>query len=79
MHEVLPCCPLPLHHNLAHSLGIMVLHIVLFLVLWIVFAGFLILLLNPLLKRITKEVLQGAYTAAVRVFVVRWDVRLEFR
>ncbi|GLC41265.1 hypothetical protein PLESTM_001177800 [Pleodorina starrii] len=34
---------------------IMVLHVVLFLVLWVVFAGFLILLLNPLLKRISKE------------------------
>ncbi|GIL81355.1 hypothetical protein Vretimale_1070 [Volvox reticuliferus] len=34
---------------------ILVLHVVLFLVLWIVFAGFLILLLNPLLKRISKE------------------------
>ncbi|GIL68043.1 hypothetical protein Vafri_21326 [Volvox africanus] len=34
---------------------ILVLHVVLFLVLWIVFAGFLILLLNPLLRRISKE------------------------
>ncbi|GLI61040.1 hypothetical protein VaNZ11_003192 [Volvox africanus] len=39
--------------NLFHR--ILVLHVVLFLVLWIVFAGFLILLLNPLLRRISKE------------------------
>ncbi|KAG2435422.1 hypothetical protein HYH02_011922 [Chlamydomonas schloesseri] len=34
---------------------IMILHIILFLLLWVIFAGFLFVLLNPLIKRITKE------------------------
>ncbi|PNW87843.1 hypothetical protein CHLRE_01g004124v5 [Chlamydomonas reinhardtii] len=34
---------------------IMLLHIVLFLMLWVIFAGFLFILLNPLLKRVSKE------------------------
>ncbi|GFR46560.1 hypothetical protein Agub_g8152, partial [Astrephomene gubernaculifera] len=35
--------------------NIMVLHIVLFLMLWVVFICFLVFLLNPLIKRTTKE------------------------
>ncbi|KAG2435420.1 hypothetical protein HYH02_011920 [Chlamydomonas schloesseri] len=34
---------------------IMLLHIVLFLMLWVIFAGFLFILLNPLIKRVSKE------------------------
>ncbi|KAG2488471.1 hypothetical protein HYH03_012976 [Edaphochlamys debaryana] len=34
---------------------VILLHIILFVMLWIIFAGFLFLLLNPLLHRITKE------------------------
>ncbi|KAG2423147.1 hypothetical protein HXX76_015532 [Chlamydomonas incerta] len=34
---------------------IMLLHIVLFLLLWVIFAGFLFILLNPLLRRVSKE------------------------
>ncbi|KAG2494508.1 hypothetical protein HYH03_007276 [Edaphochlamys debaryana] len=34
---------------------ILVLHIILFLMLWVIFAGFVFLLLQPLLRRVTKE------------------------
>ncbi|KAG2423145.1 hypothetical protein HXX76_015530 [Chlamydomonas incerta] len=34
---------------------ILLLHIVLFLLLWVIFAGFLFLMLNPLIKRVSKE------------------------
>lgn len=44
------CCPT----------AILQLHIVLFLLLWVVFAGFVFILLNPLIKRVVKEV--GAAT-----------------
>ncbi|KAG2423146.1 hypothetical protein HXX76_015531 [Chlamydomonas incerta] len=35
--------------------SILLLHIILFLLLWVIFAGFLFILLNPLIKRVTKE------------------------
>ncbi len=44
----------------------MLLHIVLFLMLWVIFAGFLFVLLNPLLKRVSKEVREMG-TKVVRV------------
>eukprot|EP00198_Chlamydomonas_reinhardtii_P014423 XP_001703760.1 predicted protein [Chlamydomonas reinhardtii] len=48
---------LPLHFL---KPGILLLHIILFLMLWVIFAGFLFILLNPLLKRVSKEGDQGA-------------------
>ena len=36
--------------------NILLLHIILFLFLWVIFAGFLFLMLNPLIKRVSKEV-----------------------
>ncbi|KXZ45662.1 hypothetical protein GPECTOR_52g60 [Gonium pectorale] len=46
-----------LHYDLIVQLfqGILLLHIILFLLLWIIFLGFIVLLLNPLLKRAVKE------------------------
>ncbi|PNW87845.1 hypothetical protein CHLRE_01g004157v5 [Chlamydomonas reinhardtii] len=35
--------------------NILLLHIILFLFLWVIFAGFLFLMLNPLIKRVSKE------------------------
>ncbi|KAG2494506.1 hypothetical protein HYH03_007274 [Edaphochlamys debaryana] len=45
------------HYALMNSLfdRILVLHIILFLMLWVIFAGFVFLLLQPLLRRVTKE------------------------
>ena len=48
-----PARRLPLHFL---KPGILLLHIILFLMLWVIFAGFLFILLNPLLKRVSKEV-----------------------
>ncbi|KAG2435418.1 hypothetical protein HYH02_011919 [Chlamydomonas schloesseri] len=45
------------HYNIIVALfdRIMLLHIILFLLLWVIFAGFLFILLNPLIKRVSKE------------------------
>ncbi|PNW87839.1 hypothetical protein CHLRE_01g003950v5 [Chlamydomonas reinhardtii] len=45
------------HYNIIVALfdRILLLHIILFLMLWVIFAGFLFILLNPLLKRVSKE------------------------
>ncbi|KAG2494502.1 hypothetical protein HYH03_007271 [Edaphochlamys debaryana] len=45
------------HYDTLNTLfdNILVLHIILFLMLWVIFAGFVFLLLQPLLRRVTKE------------------------
>ncbi|KAG2423149.1 hypothetical protein HXX76_015534 [Chlamydomonas incerta] len=45
------------HYNIIVALfnSILLLHIILFLMLWVIFAGFLFILLNPLIKRVSKE------------------------
>ncbi|GIL50718.1 hypothetical protein Vafri_6834 [Volvox africanus] len=45
------------HYNTIIDLfnGILMLHIILFLIFWIIFGGFLLFMLNPLLRRISNE------------------------